>query len=111
MPRDTLTGSQKICPVCGKEFYAGGSWSFKKKDRETKTVVYYCSWGCLRKIERAEDQQAIQKRKRCLVCGKTEPEIDYRYAAEEIRDCVCEGCREAVLFARRFLDNMVKRRN
>lgn len=109
--KEPLTGRKKICPECGKEFYACGDWSFKKMDQATKTKVYYCSWGCIRKSERAEEQQpvSVQQRQRCLICGVTEPEIDYRYAAEEIRDGVCDGCREAVLFARRFLENMVRR--
>lgn len=106
---EPLAGYQKICPICGKEFFAYGDWSFKRKDKATKSTVYYCSWKCIRKIERSEEMQEIQKRQRCLICGKTEPEIDYRYAAEEIRDCVCEACREAVMFARRFLEDMVKR--
>lgn len=113
MPKkgEPLTGRQKICPVCGKEFYACGDWSFKKTDNVTKSKIYYCSWSCLRKTERPVEQQevSVQQRQRCLICGRTEPEIDYRYAAEEIRDGVCEACREAVLFARRFLEDMVRR--
>lgn len=110
--REPLTGYQKVCPVCGKEFWACGDWSYRKTDKKTKNKIYYCSWSCIRKTEQEErrrEEPMIQKRKKCMVCGLTDP-VDYRYAAEEIQNIICDQCREAVLFARRFLETMVKRK-
>lgn len=38
-------GTERKCPVCGKEFYAIQEWAYRRKG------VYFCSWGCLRKDE------------------------------------------------------------
>ncbi len=49
---EPLAGTEKRCPLCGKEFWAGSEWVFRKTDRKTGYIKYYCSWGCIRKLEK-----------------------------------------------------------
>ena len=115
---EPLTGYNKRCPVCGKEFWAYGDWSYKKTDRKTKRRVYYCSWKCIRTTEPKEEKKektekneirTIPVRYRCLICGRMEPEWDGR-VAEEMRDHVCTGCKETVLFVRKFVQMIEERK-
>ena len=55
--REPFQGGWNKCPVCGKEFRVDqpGSWLYFKKRRRTNTKytkIYYCSWGCVRTIEK-----------------------------------------------------------
>ena len=47
---------QRTCAICGKVFYPPdpGAWVFKRElERNHRhKVIYFCSWGCLRKYER-----------------------------------------------------------
>ena len=107
---EPLTGYNKRCPVCGKEFWAFGDWSFTRRDRGTKRKIYYCSWKCFRLTEEKKaEKPMIQIRFRCLICGKTEPEWDSR-KEEEIRNCVCGECKESVLFVRKVVEMIEERK-
>ena len=50
---EPLQGYRKICPVCGKEFWAFSDWKFsrREKTKEGTFRIYYCSWKCIRKQE------------------------------------------------------------
>lgn len=41
-----LVGWEKHCPVCGKTFWAGSEWAYKR-GYESKGYTYLCSWKCL----------------------------------------------------------------
>lgn len=100
---EPLSGYQKKCPECGKEFWAYGDWSYTKTDRKTKSKIYYCSWGCLRKKEREEekkDRKMTNIRSKCMVCGKAEVMNGFYF--EITRDCICDECREAILYMKKF---------
>lgn len=58
---EPLTGYRHICPVCGKEFWGSSEWKYKKSKRAhdaVYTTIYFCSWKCIRKVEKAEKQDA-----------------------------------------------------
>lgn len=58
---EPLTGYRHICPVCGKEFWGGSEWKYKKSKRAHDAVytkIYFCSWKCIRKVEKGEKQDA-----------------------------------------------------
>lgn len=49
----------RVCAICGKVFYPPdpGEWVYKLEyERKHKhKVIYFCSWGCLRKHERGHE--------------------------------------------------------
>lgn len=59
----------RTCPECGKLFFVGcDDWAFKRQIREHGDThskrIYYCSWGCYRKLEiREEKKRKHDKRK------------------------------------------------
>ncbi len=56
--REPFQGGWYECPVCHEKFHisAGNKiWTFTKKDRGKP--IYYCSWGCIRKEETADDRE------------------------------------------------------
>lgn len=46
------------CPICGKEFYPSGRWAYKKLGK------YFCSWSCLRKWEKANEEKTKMENKK-----------------------------------------------
>ena len=43
---------EKICPVCGRRYIIRNHWAYKiVKDTH---VTNYCSWTCMRKVEKGE---------------------------------------------------------
>ena len=51
--REPFQGGWHRCPVCGKLFRIPADkkdWTFAKMRKGKKT--YYCSWGCIRLMER-----------------------------------------------------------
>ena len=62
--REPLAGYKHICPLCGKEFWGFADWVYKKKRRIQGTIYtwdYYCSWSCVRRIERAEETKKSRR--------------------------------------------------
>ena len=57
---ESLEGGRKLCPLCGKEFWAHSDWAFRKRDKRNGDYKYYCSWGCIRKLERQEPSLRAQ---------------------------------------------------
>lgn len=55
------------CGTCGKKFYVMSvtNWAYKIK-RKSPKVLYFCTWGCLRRYEKEHN----------IVYDKTE---DYLY--------------------------------
>ena len=57
---EQLGGDKKICPVCGKEFYATVDWVFKKDIKKGKHIKkYICSWKCIRRLENGESIRMV----------------------------------------------------
>lgn len=48
-PNGPLEGNRKICPICGREFWAMAVWRYRTEKTKTKKRKYLCSWGCLQK--------------------------------------------------------------
>ena len=48
----------KVCPICGKTFSVPqpSEWVFKRYKRG-KTMTYYCSWKCIRRMEREKKNE------------------------------------------------------
>ena len=47
--------NEKHCPVCGRLFFVTAQWGYKSKDR------CVCSWSCLRREEKREEEMFEQK--------------------------------------------------
>ena len=69
---DLLASREKVCPVCGKTFYAGSCWVYKKG--YSNWMKYYCSWKCMRKVER-EHMSISDKINQAIRDGLTDSEI------------------------------------
>lgn len=50
---EKMEGNRYVCPLCGKEFWAFSDWAYRKHDKKKGGYRFYCSWGCIRKLERA----------------------------------------------------------
>ena len=88
MIRDNfLNMGERTCPVCGKTFWSGEQWRYRKGFAKEPRI--YCSWACMRSEEKAnmtvsdKIEQAIQDgltdaeiRK---LLGVTQNQIDYFY--------------------------------
>lgn len=55
--------SQKICPVCKKEFTVlwPHQWSYKR-GRKLGQCTYYCSWTCLRALDKKGEKKVANRR-------------------------------------------------
>lgn len=50
-PAGKMEGYKKVCPICGKEFWAMSNWVYKQTYKgHNKT--YYCSYKCIRKEQK-----------------------------------------------------------
>ena len=49
-PAGNMEGYRKICPICGKEFWAMSDWVYRR-GHKGHTKKYYCSYRCIRKLE------------------------------------------------------------
>ena len=56
-----MTGYMHECPVCGKEFWAYADWSYRKRNKAGQMKIYYCSWKCLRSLEREAELKKRNK--------------------------------------------------
>lgn len=47
--------NNKVCKQCGKTFdcYAGERWAYQRKNSATGKQMWFCSYGCDRKYEKA----------------------------------------------------------
>lgn len=69
---DERTGSEEVmgvkafelyprkCKVCGKGFESCFDWVYKTRPTG-KRWVWFCSWGCLRKYEKAHPKRVREK--------------------------------------------------
>ena len=87
---DLLRMNLRKCPVCGKEYWAGLEWVYKRGYE--KSLKYFCSWGCLRKDEKEKGtgKQELGRQIRLMLesgatneeikkkLGCTQGQIDYR---------------------------------
>lgn len=69
---------ERICPVCGKEFYATGAWGYKRGN------IYICRYKCLREYEKGKkvrhhnrrlDKDEVREVRKLLEEGRTTKEI------------------------------------
>lgn len=65
---------KKTCCVCKKLFFSTPEWVYKKRVR-TKTI-YYCSWTCYRKTEKAQEEKYGKGKCKCNHCGKVKSVLD-----------------------------------
>ena len=73
---DDLQQREKKCPICGKEFYPTPEWAFKKW--RNKVLNYFCSWSCMREMEKRGGGSRAEKRERmiqAIMDGLTNREI------------------------------------
>ena len=62
--REPLQGFRHLCPICGKEFWGGSGWKFRRKKRvygTNYTTIYFCSWKCFRAEEIQEEEEAKEQ--------------------------------------------------
>ena len=78
------------CPICGKPFWAGYEWVYRRGYE--KSMTYFCSWKCLRQDEadRESKKKKVGKEIRKMIedgasnaeikekLGVTQGQIDYR---------------------------------
>lgn len=48
----------KVCPVCGKTFYATSEHAYKASVRSTAYKDLVCSYSCMRAVERRQEEKA-----------------------------------------------------
>lgn len=89
-------GSYMICPNCGRSFYRlSQDWAYKRNKRQNDpkgvpSIIYYCSWGCLRDYEKKrEEESANTEIYICDNCGGV-------FEAQKIgpRRHLCNECKE-----------------
>lgn len=51
---------EKTCPVCGKNFIFHDYWAYKIT--YGTRVESFCSWTCMRKVEKEREQQKKRKK-------------------------------------------------
>ena len=68
----------RTCPVCGREYWAGLDWVYKRGYE--KSMKYFCSWTCLRKYDQAKESD--KKR----IGREIVKAIEEGLSNEEIRD-------------------------
>lgn len=105
---EPLTGYRKLCPVCGKEFWAFADWRYRRMDKATRSKTYYCSWKCIRATEIREEEakqaeELLAEQSRCLICGET--------LQEEGSGRICGECKGSVLFVRKIVQMIEERKN
>lgn len=56
----------RICPICGKRFYATSKdWAYKQtigRDNGHYSYEYLCTWSCLRKFQTIEEERQRYKK-------------------------------------------------
>jgi len=53
------------CEVCGKNVFVPviGMWTYKKADHHANgNIKYFCGWNCMRKYEKAYDEESRRRR-------------------------------------------------
>ena len=56
---------EKACKNCGKEFEMPcGDWAFKKY--KGRSILYFCSWKCIRAWEKVHEVSKIDQRERII---------------------------------------------
>ncbi len=65
---DYVTKTLK-CPVCGKMFIVPSlsAWVYRKSDYAisgTGKILYFCTWSCMRKWEKAYEERIIEDRRK-----------------------------------------------
>lgn len=113
--REPLQGFRHLCPICGKEFWGGSGWKFRRKKRvygTNYTTIYFCSWKCFRAEEIQEEEEAKEQEemKKCLICGEM-MQTQKRKSEEESEGRICGKCKETVLFVRKFVQMIEERMN
>lgn len=62
---DALNRSEVlVCPICGKHFFVPimGEWVYHKTPNAvSRTSKYFCSWTCMRKYEKLEEEEEIKR--------------------------------------------------
>ena len=54
--------NEKICSCCGKAFTVSDPTQWKLKMKINNKPAVFCSWGCMRKAEKAKEEQKKRKR-------------------------------------------------
>lgn len=60
--KEPLVGWEKKCPVCGKTFWAGSQWAYKR-GYERNGYLYICSWKCLNKWDERKENGSHKKKR------------------------------------------------
>ena len=64
MRKPIIGAMLRICPICGKSFYATIEWAYKYRDRKTNTIKYCCTYHCLMEHKRSQEAWDTSKPKR-----------------------------------------------
>lgn len=51
----------KKCYLCGREFYAGGQYVYKR-NYPTGHVKFFCSYSCVRDFDRSREERRNKQR-------------------------------------------------
>ena len=57
---DTYGFHERICPICGKKFYASMEWAYVHIFKDQ--TLYCCTWTCLRKAQAKYQKRAVRRR-------------------------------------------------
>ena len=57
--------SEKKCPVCGKKFDVlwPHQWAFKRRKPNSSNYYFYCSWKCIRELEKKGEDKHMGAKK------------------------------------------------
>lgn len=57
--------SEKKCPVCGKKFDVPWphQWAFKRRKPNSSNYYFYCSWKCIRELEKKGEDKHMGAKK------------------------------------------------
>lgn len=67
------------CKGCGKKFYPTPQWVYKDGAHNKKNVIFYCSYGCMRKVRKEKEDRKKQR------------EIIKQIKAEEEKAAIARG--------------------
>lgn len=51
---------EKTCPICGRNYIFRDFWAYKTT--YGTRIESFCSWSCMRKAEKAKEEQKKRKR-------------------------------------------------
>ncbi len=91
-------GYERNCAMCGKEIITRPGWAYKRGYKKSKET-YYCSWPCLQRALKEEEEQTGKKRdgiKPIMVDGHGVTRCGYCDTVLQKGAEKCDGCGKKV---------------